>query len=120
MKKLLYFICLLVALTTSYTLTTCHLANECNALGLLSNVGNGFALFAILRLYYLIWDKHSFNQNLFYMTTLTAIAYGTEFLQGVCIIKGSFDVLDILLYQLAFVVSVYHSFATNVENLFTI
>jgi hypothetical protein len=120
MKKLLCFICLLIALTTSYTLTTCHLADECNALGLLSNVGNGLVLFAILRLYYLIWDKHTFNQNLFYMTTLTAIAYITKFLQGVCIIRGSFDVLDIFFYEIAFSASVYMSLIANIEKIFMI
>jgi hypothetical protein len=120
MKKLLCFIVLLTALAISYTLTTCHLANECNALGLVVNVGNGVVLFTILHLYYLIWDKHTFNQNLFYMTTFTAIACVTEYMQGVCIIKGSFDVLGILCYEIAFYVSVYMSLTSNLEKIFRI
>jgi hypothetical protein len=78
------------------------------------NLPDGLWLFALLNLLQLVWDKPGcFLQLLFWSTVTTALAIVTEFLQGAHIIKGTFDTMDILSYELAFLSSISVFFFRN-------
>jgi hypothetical protein len=84
---------------------------------LLQSLPNGLWLFAVLNLYRLLFKKHSFYQNLFWITSITLLAITTEYLQAFHLLRGTFDILDLFFYECASVVATYLAFEAHLENL---
>jgi hypothetical protein len=78
---------------------------------------NGLALYALLYAYQRAWARHTFGQALFWLTTITALAFATEFLQAFQLINGSFDWMDLLCYQIAYMAAAYHYLANNMATI---
>ena len=78
---------------------------------------HGVILFGIITIYQMIWAKHSFSQNLFWITAMTSAAIIIQVLQG-RYIEGRFDIVDILFYDLAYCLSVYQSLTKTLSKLF--
>ena len=92
--------------------------NNYHPQSLLLSCLHGVFLFALFYIYQIMWAKHSFNQNLFWLTAGTVAAIVTEHLKGLQLIKGSFDMLNIVFYEFAYSGSVYLSFVRNLKQIF--
>ena len=66
-----------------------------------NNLADGLWLFAFLNMLQIIWKQES-SQKLTWVVTVTILSILTEFLQKYHLLKGVFDVLDILTYIIAF------------------
>ena len=81
------------------------------------NLPDGLWLFALLNTYQVIWDKSSFFPKLFWSTGTTALAIATEYLQAFHFIRGTFDLMDILSYEVAFLASTCIFLTTNLKSI---
>lgn len=86
---------------------------------ILQSLPNGLWLFALLNVYRLYYRKHSFYQNLLWLSMITLLAFTTEYLQAFHVVKGTFDLLDLLFYEFACIATTYIAFNTHLDNLFT-
>ena len=118
MKKQILFICLLATCAISCKLVPTEITNELNGCELVSSLLNGLVLCAIQQLYLLFCSKHSFNQNLLWITAISATAIITEYFQGMGILKGTFDILDILVYEIAHALAITTAFNAQIKYLF--
>jgi hypothetical protein len=119
-SPILIFLPLYVA-TTLYSIAFTQGAGNVTAYipqWILLNLPDGLIMFTVLNIYLSLWAKHTFNQNLFWITALTIIAITIEHLQAWHIIKGRFDILDILFYELAYTISIYLSFSNDLKYFF--
>ena len=80
---------------------------------------NGLLLFATLNLYRHFCPKHSFYQNLLWISLITLLAFTTEYLQAFKILSGVFDVVDLLFYEYASLITMYLAFNTHLRYLCT-
>ncbi len=84
---------------------------------ILQSLPNGLWLFALLNFYMLLFRKHSFYQNLLWLTAITILGFTTEYLQFFHLVYGKFDILDLIFYEFACIATTYLAFVTQLKNL---
>ncbi len=80
----------------------------------------GILFFTLLCLYKYLFPKHSFSQNILWLTCLTVLAHCSEYLQYKLLLPGNIDTTRILFYQSAYIIAVALSFKTKRHSLFTV
>lgn len=84
---------------------------------MLESLPNALWLFSLLNLYRYFYRKHTFFQNLFWLSLITTLAFTTEYLQAFT--TGSFDPIDLLAYEYASLITMYLTFRTHLNYLYT-
>ena len=79
------------------------------------NLPDGLWLFTLLNGYCIVWGKQNYKPNMIWIVGTALLAAGTEVLQKFHIVGGTFDLLDISFYFIAFLATTILYFTNHLN-----